>query len=247
MDCGDKVHDQPSNDYSSNKPKTAQHNAALAVAGAINGTSREKPYQELGLEYLQQRRWMRQLCLFYKVVSTKLPAYIYDIIPPVAQFQRLPNTFNCISCRTEYFENSFFPCAIGEWNKLNPEIRSSGSLNIFQKSILKFILPSASKVYYINDAIGIKLITRLRLGFSHLSEHKLKHNFRDTLNPLCSCSIEVESTSHYILRCHFFRALRATLINNLRNIDNDLTTLRHENLTNILLYGIRYMTTKQIK
>ena len=127
MDCGDKVHDQPSNDYSSNKPKTVQHNAALAVAGAINSTSREKPYQELGLEYLQQRRWMRQLCLFYKVVSTKLPAYIYDIIPPVAQFQRHPNTFNCISCRTEYFENSFFPCAIGEWNKLNPEIRSSGS------------------------------------------------------------------------------------------------------------------------
>ena len=93
LDCGDEVHDQPSNDDSSNKPKTVQHSAALAVVGAINGTSREKPYQELGLEYLQQRRWMRQLCLFYKVVSTKLPAYIYDMIPPVAQFQRHPNTF----------------------------------------------------------------------------------------------------------------------------------------------------------
>ena len=190
---------------------------------------------------------MKSRCLLYKVVSTKLPAYIYGFIPPVRQSQRHPNTFNSFSCRNEYFKNSFFSWVISEWNTLNPEIRRSGKYNIFRKSILNFIRPSASKVYNINDAIGIKLITRLRLGFSHLSEHKFKHNFRDTLNPLCSCSIEVESTSHYILRCHFFRALRATLINNLRNIDNDLTTLRHENLTNILLYGIRYMTTKQIK
>ena len=79
------------------------------------------------------------------------------------------------------------------------------------------------------------MITRLRLGFSHLREHKFKHNFRDTLNPLCSCSIEVESTSHYFLRCHFFDALRATLMSDLRNIDSDLPTL--ENLTSMLLYG----------
>ena len=163
---------------------------------------------------------MRHLCPFCKVVR---------------QSQRHPNTFNSFSCRTEYFKNSFFPCIIGEWNKLNPEIRRSGSYNIFRKSILNFIRPSASKVYNINDAIGIKLITRLRLDFSHLREHKFKHNFRDTLNPLCSCSIEVESTSHYFLRCHFFDALRATLMNDLRNIDSDLPTLRDENLTNIKL------------
>ena len=81
------------------------------------------------------------------------------------------------------------------------------------------------------------MVTRLRLGFSHLREHKFKYNFQDTLNPLCSCSIKAESTSHYFLRCHFFHAMRATLINDLRNIDSDLPTLRNENLTNILLYG----------
>ena len=176
---------------------------------------------------------MRRLCLFCKVVSNKLPAFIYDIILPVRRSQRHPNTFNSISCRTEYFKNSFFPCVIGEWNKLNPEIRRSGSYNIFRKSILNFIRPSASKVYKINDAIGIRLITRLRLGFGHLRKHKFKHNFRDTLNPLCCCSIEVESTSHYFLRCHFFDALRATLMNDLRYIDSDLPTPRDENLTNI--------------
>ena len=111
------------------------------------------------------------------------------------------------------------------------------SYNVFQRSILNFTRPSASKVYNINDAIGIKLITRLRLGFSHLREHKLKHNFQGTLNPLCSCSIEVESTSLYFLHCHFFDSFRATLMNDLRNIDSDLPTSRNENLTNMLLYG----------
>ena len=74
LDYGGAVFDQPSNDAFSNKLETVQYNAALAITGAIKGTSREKLYQELGLEYLQQRRWMRRLCLFYKVVSTKLPA-----------------------------------------------------------------------------------------------------------------------------------------------------------------------------
>ena len=120
LDYGDVVYDQPSNDVFSNKLETVQYNAALAITGAIKGTSREKLYQELGLEYFQQRRWMRSLCLFYKVVSTKLPSYIYVIIPPVNQSQRHPNTFISISCTNEFFKNS--PGVIVEWNKLNPEI-----------------------------------------------------------------------------------------------------------------------------
>ena len=99
---------QPSDNAFSNKLETVQYNAALAITGAIKSTSREKMYQELGIEYLQQRRWMRHLCLFYKIVSTKLPPYIYGFIPPTRQFRRYPNTFNSLfSCRTDYFKNSF--------------------------------------------------------------------------------------------------------------------------------------------
>ena len=46
------------------KIESLQYNAALAITGAISGTSREKIYQELGLKSLQQRRWYRKLCLF---------------------------------------------------------------------------------------------------------------------------------------------------------------------------------------
>ena len=155
MDDTDVVYDQPSNDFLSNKLETLQYNAALAITGAIKGTSWKKWYQELRLEYLQQRRWMRCLCLFYKFVSTKLPAYIFDFIPPARQSQRRPNTFNLFSCRTEYFKNSFFPCIIGEWNKLNPEICNSGSYNkfwfiismIWLKTCLIFSLCDIIKIY----------------------------------------------------------------------------------------------------
>ena len=40
----------------SSKLETVQYNVALAIMRAIKGTSLEKLYQELGLEYLQQRR-----------------------------------------------------------------------------------------------------------------------------------------------------------------------------------------------
>ena len=42
--------------------ESIQCNAALAVTGAVRGTSRKKLYQELGFECLQQRRFYRNLC-----------------------------------------------------------------------------------------------------------------------------------------------------------------------------------------
>ena len=48
-----------------------QYNAALAITGAIRGSSREKLYQELGLETLQQRRWYRKLFLLFFAVFTE--------------------------------------------------------------------------------------------------------------------------------------------------------------------------------
>ena len=125
MDRADVVYDQPSTDVFSKKLETVQYNAALAIMGAIKSTFREKLCQELGLEYLRQRRWMRLLCLL-----TKLFQLSVIFIPPVREFQRHPNTFNSSSCRTEYLKNSLFPCVIGEWDNLNREIRRSGSYNI---------------------------------------------------------------------------------------------------------------------
>ena len=86
----------------------------LAIASAIKGTSKEKLYQELGFGTLKDRRWLRWLCHLYKIVTTKEPAYLYDLIPP---FQRSPLDKGCIYepfCRTVSLKNSFLPYAIKE-------------------------------------------------------------------------------------------------------------------------------------
>ena len=84
---------------------------------------------------------------------------------------------------------------------------------------------------------GIRLITRLRVGMSHLREHKFKHNFQDCLNPICSCGLDIESTSHFLLHCPTFNDERYTLLSTLNNIDPTLLELTKSSLLQTLLYG----------
>ena len=49
------------------KFESVQYNAALAMKGAIGRTNTENIYQELGLEFLQNRCKLRRLCLLYKI------------------------------------------------------------------------------------------------------------------------------------------------------------------------------------
>ena len=86
-----------------------------------------------------------------------------------------------------------------EWNKIDKSIRKSESLNVFKKSISKFIRPSQNRVYNCHNPKGIKLLTILTVGLSHVREHKFKHIFQDTLNPICNCSEDIKTTSYYLL------------------------------------------------
>ena len=75
LDYGDSIYDQAYNDSFHQKLESIQYNAALAITGAIRGTSTEKLYQELGFETLQQRQWYRKLCIFFKIIKEKSPEY----------------------------------------------------------------------------------------------------------------------------------------------------------------------------
>ena len=63
------------------------------------------------------------------------------------------------------------------------------------------------------------------IGMSHLREHKFKHNFQDCLNSICSWGLDIESASHFILRCPTFNYERCTLLSTLNNIDCTLVEL----------------------
>ena len=116
----------------------------------------------------------------------------------------------------------YFPSTISEWNNLDFKIRNSGSLSIFKKNLLNFIRPCANSIFNIHNPYGIKLLTRLRLGLSHLRDHKFRHCFQDTLNPLCDCGNDTETTTHFFLHCPSFHTPRQTLLNNIRNISEQI-------------------------
>ena len=94
--------------------------------------------------------------------------------------------------------------------------------------------PTGNTTYKIYDLLGIKLLTRLWLGFSHISEHKFRHN--DSPNPLCSCSLETESTLHFFLCCQNYTTSRRALMTNLENINDAIMSLNENGLLYITLY-----------
>ena len=188
LDYGDILHDQAYNMSFHHKLESIQYNACLTITGAIRGTSKENLYQELCLASLQLRRWYRKLGMFYKIYKNKSPQYLFKLLPEKAYVYATRNVDNipCFKIRHNFFKNSFFPSAIIEWNNLDPILRNSKSFVDFKNSILKFIIPFPNNVCNCNNHKSIRLITRLRVGMSHLREHKFKHNFQDCLNPICS-------------------------------------------------------------
>ena len=95
--------------------------------------------------------------------------------------------------------------------------------------------------------MGIKLVTRLRLGLSHLREYKFKHSLKNILNPFCNCGTDVESSSHFVLQCPSYINKRCTLMSNLNRINPQISQVFLQLLTNTLLFGNSSLVTKRIR
>ena len=148
------------------------------------------------------QRWCKKLCLFYKILEDENPKCLFSLFPNRRSLCSTRNIHNTPFLNTKYnFFKNFFPSTIIEWNNLDPLLRKSENYSVFKNNILKLIRPSPNSVYNCQNPWGICLIIRLKLGLCHLREHKFKHVFQDTLNPMCSCGNDVESTENFLL--HF--------------------------------------------
>ena len=99
---------------------------------------------------------------------------------------------------------------MSEWNSLDINIQNCSSIDVFKKELLKFIRPEPNSTYNVNDTKGLKLLTRLWLGISHLGDHKFRHNLQDCVSPLCYCGQDIETT-HFLLHCPNHHCARKTL------------------------------------
>ena len=102
---------------------------------------------------------------------------------------------------------------------------------------MKVIRPSGNSVFRCHNSKGIKLLTRLRLGLSRLLEHKFKHGFLDSLNPVCSCGQNIEKSTHFLLHCYNYSNERLTFLSIIRNIDRNILKKNDLKVTETLLYG----------
>ena len=77
------IYGQRHNESNCEKLESVQYKVALAVTGPIQGTSREKIYQGLGLESLRVRRWYKRLSCMFKIVKEEGPNYLINVIPQI--------------------------------------------------------------------------------------------------------------------------------------------------------------------
>ena len=104
-----------------------------------------------------------------------------------------------LSGRTKAFNSSFYPYSIKQWCALSEEIRNIVSVNKFKETIISFIRRKENSVFAIHDTNGLKLLTRLRLNFSHLNENKFRHDFKD---PMIQCvNAVLKQKQHFTFSC----------------------------------------------
>ena len=191
LDCADIIYDKPLDESVKAKIEMIQYRAALVITGAIKGTSRDRLYQEIALESLADRRWSCKIFFFHKIVNGLLSSYFQSYLNHYndGEYQTrsgCQNKMRTLSGRTKAFNSSFYPYSTKEWFALSKEIRNIVSVNKFKEIILSFIRTKKDSVFEIHDTKVLKLLTRLRLNFSHLNKHKYRHGFKDTVNPICN-------------------------------------------------------------
>ena len=117
------------------------------------------------------------------------------------------------------------------------DVRKSKSYTIFQNTLLKLGRPNECAIWSVNNPVRLKLLTRLRLSLSHLNEHRFQPNSQNYINPLCSSSLEIESTAHFLVHCHHYTNTCLTLVNNIAEIIGNTFNIPSECLGNLLLFG----------
>ena len=103
---------------------------------------------------------------------------------------------------------------------------------------MEFFQVSPRQIYGIHDPIGVKYLSRLRVGLSHLRADKFRHKFADTPSALCDCSNSPpETVEHFLLYCLSHNHRRIELFEKLRYIISLVTLISPTYACDLLLYG----------
>ena len=111
------------------KVERVQYQAAYAITGAWQGSSRSKIYEELGWETLSDHRKCRRVLQIHKIINKNTLSYLKDKLHPNGREMlsgNIPTSFPTIICKSNRYMNSFFPHGIATRN-LFMEVPSIGN------------------------------------------------------------------------------------------------------------------------
>ena len=125
----------------------------------------------------------------------------------------------------------FYSCSIKKWFVLNDEIWNIVSVNKFKEIIFSFI--RTKELNFCNIWHQRCLLTRLRLNFSHLIEHKFRPGFRDAVNSMCKYGLETETTFLSLLRCRLHSTIKIEFLDDIYTVASSLTNYPDEKVLNV--------------
>ena len=111
--------------------------------------------------------------------------------------------------------------------KKDLNLQRCDSYSVFKSNMLKLIRSFSSSFYDCHNPIGIKCITQIRLGLSHLRSISSNIAF-----------------IHFFLHCPFYSNERRTFLNSLVNIDHSLLDNIGFSPTQTLLFDNTAFNTK---
>ena len=88
------------------------------------------------------------------------------------------------------------------------------SIAEFKRKLLTSIRPVKNYLFGVIDIVGVKKLTKLRIEFSALNEHKFRYNFQ-CVSPMCACNTGLEDNEHFLLHCPLFIPMRNDLLGQL--------------------------------
>ena len=204
--------------YMKEQLENIQIEAARIVTGATKLCSKSKLYLDTGWESLSERRTKHKIIKFHEMFHGQTPQYLSNIVPQqlfrVHDYNtRRANNVQNIQCRTVFYQNSFLPSVIPEWNSLPPDIKFDNSKRTL-KNYLNRNVKKSPPYYNSGCRKGQVLHARLRLNCSNLKDHLFQKNIVQ-IN-LCECG-QVENNRHFLLDCVIYRQIRALTIGTLPN------------------------------
>lgn len=224
LEYGNMVWDNCTKDES-DLIESVQYEAARIVSGLRRGTARTKLYKELGWDSLQSRCRKQKLVLVFKALHGFLPNYLSECIISNINLDanyalRNPRFFNLPKTRTQSYKNSFFPCALDLWNKLDNDTQNIPSLSLFKKKLNEDIVKPPSYFCIGHRRTNI-IYCQLRNEVSNLNHHLFMSHLSDS--PQCACGDTVEDSFHYFYVCPLYLRHRSQLFKDLQKFIGNLT------------------------